>query len=158
MTQYETLSILIACLAAMVSVVVWMGQRKLQREANELQRAQAALAQKQLEILLRQEAGMNKARLSFQLEKEGRASRFVVTNVSEVAARDVEVELLIDPKHSPLVKGDYDQKFPAKRLGPGDSVSLIAALHFGTPLAYNALLKWTNPDGTHDEEEMYTAL
>ncbi len=160
MTQYEILSILISCVAAIISLVVWSGQRKLSRESNELQRATSELAKKQLEILLREERGKNTARLALELVREDRSSfRFRVANVSEVDARDVELELLLkDPARSPIIDSEYAEKFPAKRIAPGGSISLIAALTLGSPTAYNALLKWTNPDGSRSEEETFVAL
>jgi len=159
MTEYEILSVVVACIAAIVSLVVWNGQRRLQREANDLQRAIAELAKKQLEILLREEQGKNTARLSLDLIRDGKTYRFRITNMSDVDARDVEMELLVnDPKNSPLISSEYMEKFPAKRLMPGNSISLIADLHFGSPGAFNALLKWTNPDGSRVQEETYVAL
>lgn len=159
MSIYEALSIVIACIAAMVSLVVWSGQRKLQREANELQRATSELAKKQLELLLREEKGQNTARLSLSIDREGKGFRFRLRNISDVDAKDVEFELLLKrPEDNPLIKSDYEQKFPLKRLQPGESVALIAALHLGSPTAFNALLKWINPDGSRVEEETFAAL
>jgi|ERR1039457_3887885 hypothetical protein len=160
MTRYEVLSILVSCLAAVISLVVWFGQRKLTRESNDLQRATAELAKKQLEILLREEKGKNTARLSLDLVREGKSDfRFRVANISEIDARDVELELLLqDPDNSPIIDSEYAEKFPAKHIAPGNSVSLIAALTLSSPTAYNAILKWTNPDGSRSQEETYVAL
>ena len=160
MTRYEVLSILVSCLAAIISLVVWSGQRKLTREANDLQRATAELAKKQLEILLREEKGRNTARLSLDLVREGKSDfRFRVANISDIDARDVELELLLqDRDNSPIIDSEYAEKFPAKHIAPGNSVSLIAALTLSSPTAYNAILKWTNPDGSRSQEETYVAL
>jgi hypothetical protein len=160
MTQYEVLSILISCVAAVISLAVWSGQRKLAREANDLQRATSELAKKQLEILLREEKGKNTARLSLELVRQSTSTfRFRLTNVSEVDARDVELKLLLkDPARSPIIDSDYTSKFPAPRIAPGTSISLIAALTLSSPTAYNALIKWTNPDGSRIEDETYVAL
>jgi hypothetical protein len=159
MTQYEILSVVLACIAIIVSLVVWAGQRKIQRESNDLQRATSELAKKQLEILLREEKGKNTARLSLDLFKDGKTYRFRITNISDVDARDVDIELLVKkPEDSPIISSEYTEKFPTKKIQPGSSVTLIAALHLGSPTAYNALLKWTNPDGSKSQEETYVAL
>lgn len=160
MTKYEILSIFIACVAALTSLVVWVGQRRLSKEANELQRATAELAKKQLEILLKEEKGKNTTRLTLDLVRESSSSfRFWVKNIGERPAMDVELELVLDEKtRSPIVDSEYQQKFPAKRIDPGNSVSLIAALTLSSPSAYNAVLKWSNADGTRVEEETYVAL
>ncbi|MFH7326449.1 hypothetical protein [Desulfurivibrio sp. C05AmB] len=159
MTKYEFISVILACIAVIVSLVVWFGQRKIQRESNDLQRATSELAKKQLEILLREEQGKDTARLSLGLFRDGKTYRFRITNISEVDAMDVEMDLLVEkPADSPIIASEYAEKFPAKKIPPHSSITLIAALHFGTPTAYNALLKWTNPDGSKVQEETYVAL
>lgn len=130
----------------------------MQREANDLQRATSELAKKQLEILLREEKGKNAARLSFDIFKDGKTYRFRITNISDVDAKNVDLRLLVKPEDSPLVKNDYEAKFPVPKLQPGSSVTLIAAIHLGSPTAYNAVLSWVNPDGTEVSEETYAAL
>ena len=158
MSKYEILSVLLGCIATIVSLVVWAGQRRMQREANDLQRATSELAKKQLEILLREEKGENAARLSFDIFKDGKTYRFRITNISDVDAKNVDLRLLVKPEDSPLVKNDYEAKFPVPKLQPGSSVTLIAAIHLGSPTAYNAVLSWVNPDGTEVSEETYAAL
>lgn len=158
MSKYEILSVVLGCIATIVSLVVWSGQRKIQREANDLQRATSELAKKQLEILLREEKGKDAARLSFDIFKDGKTYRFRITNISDVAAKNVDLRLLVKPEDSPLVKNDYEAKFPVPILQPGSSVTLIAAIHFGSPTAYNAVLSWVNPDGAEVSEETYAAL
>ena len=159
MTPCETLSVVLACIAVIVSLVVWNGQRKIQREANDLQRATSELAKKQLEILLREEKGGNTARLSIDLFRDGKTHRFRITNISDVEARDVDMELLLKrPEDSPIAPSEYAKKFPASKLPPRSSITLIAGLHLGSPMAYIVLLKWTNLDGSKAEEETYVAL
>ena len=159
MTQHEIITLVIAIIAVVISFIAWIGQRKLQSESNDLQRATAELAKRQLDILLREEKGKNTARLSLDLYRDGKNYRFRVTNVGEVEAHDVELKLLVQkPEDNPIIDSEYSEKFPASKLMPGSSISLIAALHLGSPRAYNALLKWTNPDGITLEEETYVAL
>ncbi|MDD2542417.1 MAG: hypothetical protein PHH28_15445 [Desulfuromonadaceae bacterium] len=159
MSKYEILSIVLGCIATFVSLVVWFGQRKIQRESNDLQRATSELAKKQLEILLREEKGKNTARLSFDLFKDGKTYRFRITNISDVEAKNVEFKLLVEkPEDSPLITSDYNSKFPVPVLHPNGSVTLIAALHLGSPTAYNALISWKNPDGSPIQAETYASL
>jgi hypothetical protein len=158
-TQYEILTLVIACIAAIVSLVTWNGQRKLQREANDLQRATSDLAKKQLEILSREDKEKTQARIALDLVKDGKSFRFRISNISTVDAHDVDMELLLDnAKDSPIIKSEYEQKMPAKKLSPGSEVTLIAALHLGSPTAFNARLKWRNPDGSLTEDQTYAAL
>jgi len=159
LTGYEILSVTLGCIAILASLAVWLGQRKIQRESNDLQRATSELAKKQLEILLREEKGKETARLSFDILKDGKTYRFKISNISDVEARNVDLKLILKkPEDSPIIKSDYKSKFPLPILQPGTSVTLIAAIHLGSPTAYNAVLSWTNPDGNSVEEETYAAL
>src|SRR5690606_15664884 len=125
MSQYELLATAIACFAVLVSLIAWNGQRKLQREANDLQRATSKLAEKQLELLLREERGKSVARLSLELFRDGKTYRFRLRNVGEAEARDAEIEMVVQrPEDNPIVPSEYAQKFPVKRLMPGSSVTL----------------------------------
>jgi len=55
MSTFEALSLIVACIAMLVSLAVWAGQRRLQQEANDLQRTMASLAQQQSALLRKQE-------------------------------------------------------------------------------------------------------
>jgi hypothetical protein len=170
MSQYEILATVIACLAVLVSILAWDGQRKLQREmnelyaklqreANDLQQATAELAKRQLELLNREERGKNTARLSLDLFKDGTNYWFRLTNIGEAEARDAEIKILVErPEDNPIVESEYQSKFPAKKLMPGASITLIAAIYLSSPTAFNATLSWVNPDGSRVEEEAYVAL
>lgn len=160
MSHYELLGIAISCIAALISLVVWSGQRKLTRESNDLQRATAELAKKQLELLLREEKGKNTARVALSLLKESRTSyKFHVKNVSEVEATDVEFRVLVkDPSDDPIVESDYKSKFPLKRLTPGEEITTHAAIYISSSGAYNAVLRWKNPDGSQSEDETFVAI
>ena len=159
MTKYEILSITLGSIAALISLVVWFGQRKLQKESNDLQRATSDLAKKQLELLLLEEKGKNAARLSFDIIRDGKTYRFKVTNISDVEAKNVELNLLVEkPDDNPIIASDYNSKFPIPMLQPHSSVTLIAAIHLGSPTAYNAELIWQNPDGNIVKQKTYAAL
>ncbi|MCI0736793.1 MAG: hypothetical protein L0Y50_11085 [Beijerinckiaceae bacterium] len=160
MTFYEIIATALAFAAIAVSVFALRAQRRLQKESNELQRATSELAKKQLELLAREDETHNKARISLDLIKESRNSfRFVLTNIGKVDARNVNLKLLLDnPADSPLIASEVQSKLPAPKLSPGSSLSLIAALHMGSPLAYRAQLTWTNPDGTESADETFASL
>ena len=159
MTNFEILTVVIACIAALISIYTLTEQRKLQKESNELQKATSALAKKQLEIIVREDEEKSSARLKLDLNKDGNGYKFYITNIGNVDARNVELELLLDkPEQSPLMKSDYDSKFPVPKISPGSSISLLAALSMGKPTAFNAKLKWTNPDGEIVEDETFASL
>ena len=159
MSYYEVLSTLLACIAVVMSLAAWTGQRRLQREANDLQRATAELAKKQLEILVREEKGKNSARLSLSLVRDGKSFRLVLRNASEVDAAEVEMAPLLQrPEDNPIIASDYAAKFPVPKLSPGAEVRLLAAIHLGSPSAFNFRVSWKNPDGQKVDEECFVSL
>lgn len=159
MSYYEILSVGVACIAALISLVVWNEQRKLQKESNELQKATSELAKKQLEILVKDDDAKSSARLKLDLISSGRSHKFVITNISSIDALNVNFQLLLSSDDfSPLIASDVDEKLPAPKLPPGSSISLLAAIHDRTPLAYNAKLMWTNPDGEVMNDNTYVCL
>lgn len=159
MSFYEALSLVVACIAVVMSLVAWNGQRKLQRDANDLQRATSRLAEKQLEMLLREEKGKHKARLSAEIFKDGKTYRLRVTNVSEVTARDVGVKILgDDPSQDPLIDSEKKSKLPWPSLAPGLSFTLIVVITLSSATTFNALITWTNPDDEVVEEETFVAI
>ncbi|TAL59352.1 MAG: hypothetical protein EPN84_11350 [Legionella sp.] len=157
MTYYEFLSIIMAAIACIISLIVWFGQRKLQKESNELQRTTSELSKKQLEILSHEQQNSQKTQLTLSLIYSNGSHRFNIENIGKVPARDVEMELM-DPSVDPMPRGEYKSKFPIPILSPGGNTTLLAALHSGTPTGFRALLKWTNPDGSRIEEETYASL
>ena len=160
MTIYEIITGIAAILALVLSAIALILQRRQQKENLELQRATSELAKKQLEILAREDTEKNRAHIALELVKEDRNSyRFVITNVSNVAASNVDLTLLLDkPADSPLIDSERKMKLPAPKLSPGGSLTLIAALHMQSPLSYRAKLTWTNPDGSIADEETYVSL
>ena len=160
MSKFEVITIVIACLSAFISLLAIAGQRKLQREANDMQRATSRLAEKQLEILEREDKLKKEARVRLDLVNEGKGRyRFRLTNISAQEAQNVNLKLLLKKESdNPIIKSEYEKKLPAKILSSGSSISLIAALHMGSPTAYNAVVSWVNPDGTESSYETYASL
>jgi len=160
LSTYEALALIISCLSALIALLAMAGNRKLQKEANDLQRATSKLAEKQLEILDREDKSSGNARVKLDLVKEGKGQfKFYLTNIGEHDARNVDLNLILDkPSDNPIIKSEYEQKLPVPVLSPGSSVSLIAALHLGSPTAYNAVVKWVNPSGKEESYETYAAL
>ena len=149
MTIYEAISVLFSLAALGVSFYTLYSQR-----------ATAELARKQLEQLSAQETERQKAKLTLGLDKTGRGRwKFVLANVSQVAAHEVELKILeISDNLNPIIPAEYKAKFPIPKLSPGSPVTLNAAIMMQSPLAYKALLTWKNPDGTPANEEVFVSL
>jgi hypothetical protein len=154
MSQFEILTLVVSCLAVILSVHTLREQRKLQREANELQRVTAELAKRQIEQLQAQEAARNRTSLAVDLYKQGNSHRLRVSNVGNADALDIRIELEVPQgSESPLVKEELAQKFPVKRLSVGGTVFLLCGIYLDSPPSIEGVVSWSNPDGTAAREE-----
>jgi hypothetical protein len=159
MSDFEVLSILVACIALVISLVTFNGQRRLQREANELQKTTAALSKRQLELIDEQERVKTEAKLSVSLSEDGRGHKLVIRSLGPADATDVEIQSLgTTPEDVLLVKQEVDAKFPVRRLRPSEEIRMIAAVYLGSPLVFKLLLKWRNGDGSPCQEEYTLGL
>ncbi len=160
MTYYEGITTAIAVVALIVSVVAMYRAgvaNKLAKDANDLARAQDALAQLHLQ---QEQERRNKAALSLEMVKVQNQNKFGhsiapsykfnLRNDGAMPATNCQFEILT--AGSPLVTQDYTAKLPAT-LAPGQTLSVLAAVHLGTPSKLDAVVSWTNPDGTKERQE-----
>jgi hypothetical protein len=167
MTTYQILTLLLAALAAVISTISLVRSRQTQTKQLEFQAVTAALAKKQLELLERQD-GLEKqngsentsleekARVTAELVKVGKADyRFVVLNQGRAIATDVTFEIDPASTDNPLVGNECQRKLPFPSLQPGQSFTLIAALHISSAMSYDTHLKWKNPDGSQGVNDMH---
>lgn len=151
-TYFELLSILTACVALVISLVVWHGQRKLQREANELQRATARLSARQLELIEKEEAAAKVAHLDLRLEKQGSGHVLALTNYGPAMAHDIRLTSVGEGvEDSLLMPDELEAKFPMARLLPGTRVGLIARVYLGSPSKFLVRVEWRDGTGEKDE-------
>lgn len=159
MTSFELITTVISFTALALSGYALFTQRRLQRENNELQKATSDLARKQLEMLVRDDHAKTSARIKLDLFRDGKTYRFRLTNISDVDARNVSFNLLLnDGEDNPLIESEVQEKLPAPKLSPGSDMTLIAALHMGTPTAYRARITWKDPDGSEVSNDTYVSL
>lgn len=160
MTYYEGITTAIAVVALIVSAVAMYRAgvaNKLAKDANDLAKAQDALAQLHLQ---QEQDRRNKALVSLEIVKVQNQNKFGhsiapsykfnLRNDSAVSASACQFEILT--ADSPLVAQDYAAKLPAA-LAPGQTLSVLAAVHLGTPSKLDAVVSWTNPDGTQERQE-----
>ena len=152
MSYFELLSILTACVALVVSLVVWNGQRKLQRDANELQRATAALSQRQLELIKKEEAAAKVANLELQLKEQGGRHVLALTNYGPAIAFDVKLTPMeVGAEDSLLMPDELAAKFPAARLLSGMRIGLMASVDLGSPSKLPFRVEWRDGRGVRTE-------
>jgi hypothetical protein len=154
MTEFEILSIISSCIALIISLLVWSGQRKLQREANELQRATAELSRRQLESIKKAEDESKASNIDVSLDVRGKGHALSVTNIGPAIAQDLRVMPLGDGIEECLFfKDEIDAKFPLSRLLPGTSINLTARMYIGSPTKFQIQVTWR--DGTGDRKENF---
>ncbi len=149
-SEFETLTLLISILALIVSMYTFAQQRKLQRETNELQRANSELAKRQLGLLKEDDRRSQNAELTLLLSGSQGAHILTVRNMGRATASNVSIESL--GAFSPLVPQQIDSRFPLDILAPGDEVRLVAAIYVESPDKFKLRLRWNNPDGTNCKE------
>ena len=157
-----TLEIWISLIALIVSVVTLIRSRSYNQQQLDLQRVVSNLAQKQLDLLNAEESertDVGHTNLHIEIVPHGNAHKFVVSNIGEYAARDIEFEL--EPQGrgaNPLIRRDYDEKFPIPILQPGNSVGVLAGFHMGSATAFMVKLKWKEENNEPWEVETYISL
>lgn len=96
--------------------------------------------------------------VSVRVRRHGpRGSRrieFINTGTAE--ARNVDLQTLtpLNGGHEGVLVGDErERKFPAPRLRPGESVSLLAAPTMGSPTEFEVVVGWDDPSGQRRVED-----
>jgi hypothetical protein len=142
MSEWLTVDILLVALAVSV-YALWA------------QRAATAVARMQLEQLSKQETGRHRAKLTLHLEKTAaRKWKFVVTNISEVDAQDVELKLVgINERPSPFFWNKYRKTILVAKLPRKSTTTLVPLCNGRDPRALKAVLTWKNTDGSEGSEE-----
>ena len=159
MTQFEFVSLVLSGVAVLVSLVVWNGQRKLQREANELQRVTADLSRKQLQLIKEQEASKHQAKLALALVPDGRGYKLVLSNNGPADALAVDLRPIgSTAADSFLVESELKDKLPHKRLRSSEQLRFIAAVTPDTPAVQEFHVTWQNADGSTAMEHFAVSL
>lgn len=165
MTLYEILTIVVALAGVAVSFISLRKSRHVDGQQRRLQLKQEELMDLQLQ-LLRDKVGQQSkdhdtptADVRVTLEGFHGRERFVIANWGQGPAKEVDVKIQPRPgRSSPLVQGDYEEKLPIPELLPGDAVKLFAAITFGTGTEFDAILSWTEPDGSRQSRECQVSV
>ena len=108
---------------------------------------------------LKKAAAENKADITVDIVKvTSRDFRFVVSNQGLATATDVDIEIDSSSLDNPMVEGERAAKLPFPRLDPGQSFTLIAALHLRSAMQYSLHLTWKNPGGRIERRDAHVAL
>ena len=149
MTAYEILTSLTAIVAVIISILSLNRTRRIQAKQLEFEAITTALANKQLEILTKEEQLAERAHVTVDLVRVGASDyRFVIMNQGAVVALDVTFEIDSVSPYNPLLRSETERKLPYPSLQPGQSFTLIASFNMQSPLSYDVHLKWQNPNGS----------
>ena len=153
MTDFEAFSIICACFALIVSLVTLSAQRKLQREANELQRVTAELSRKQLDLIQRQEQNAAETEVRVCLSAIGAHYSVLIENIGTATASSVNLECLgSESQRLHLQDMEVKDKLPIEKLRPGESLSLNARVYMESPRVYEVALSWQIASGQSRRE------
>ncbi len=159
MNLQEILTLLVALVGAITGVTSLVRTRRIAAQQLEFQAIAATLAKRQLETLERQASAESKADVTVDLVKVDRTDfRFVLSNRGSVPAADVNFRIAQDSPDDPLVRNECERKLPFPKLDPGQSLTLIAALHMGSALKYATHVTWANPDGSIESRDVHVAV
>lgn len=149
MSKYDLMTLILALLSFLTSLVLWYEKKQLQNEIRTLDDRMSNLELIQNKLL---EDGRNKHKpnLSVELVYYYKNNyKFEISNDGPTEVRDVEMVLLLtNPEQSPISLSEYHSIFPLKKMERGAKIQLPAAITDADQKTYQVLLKWTNPDGT----------
>lgn len=148
---------LIAVLIAFVSLYRTRKQNDIENKLNE---ASLKLTQLQLKTLEMEEVINNSADIGAYFYLDGKSQhRVAVCNKGNAIARNVNFNIkTVRGGKSPLVQGDFDVKFPASSLLPGEEIYLLAAITLDMSPAFDVMVSWDNPDGKSKIKEFRLSL
>ncbi|MDZ7779529.1 MAG: hypothetical protein U5R14_06250 [Gemmatimonadota bacterium] len=96
--------------------------------------------------------------VSVQVIRHGSGStrrvEFINTGNAEATNVDLQELIPLNGGHEKILVGDErERKFPAPKLRPGESVSVLAAPTMGSPTEFEVVVSWDDPSGQRRVED-----
>jgi hypothetical protein len=158
----EAINLVIAAGSLLLAFFAWRSSQNTAKEQLALQRTTARLAERRLEQfeVTQTQNQSKRAALRLAIEPYGKSShRFVLRNVGNASAHNVTFELRPHGYgDNPLVKDDYNEKFPAPVIQPSSEIGILAAFSFESARAFDVFLLWENEDGKLVEDVTFVTL
>lgn len=153
MTNYEILTLFVSCIAVLLSVYTLTQQRKLQREANDLQKATDRLAKHQLAEIAKAEIDRQKAEIEVALGHDGSNYTLQVGNVGMGDASEVNIHFSVPlGVTNPISDGQRERLLPVRKLRSSSWALIPCIIYRDGPLSFEGTVTWKNPDGSQSEE------
>jgi hypothetical protein len=136
-----------------ISLVVWIGQRKLQKEANDLQRFTAELSRRQLLSIEKADLESKIANIDVDIEEGDKCHWVTITNFGPSTATDVSLSLPSgNVDDSPFFPEELEAKFPKDRLIPSGRVAIRAIFFLESAVVLTVQVAWTDGTGKNAKE------
>lgn len=147
----------IAGLALLLSAYATWRTLKFKRKEEEFLDLQAKVNALILEKEQREANQANRAELGAAFVSIGSKNhRLKIFNKGRAVAYNVAVEF---PNGNDIVlESELEEKFPMEAIEPGQSVELIAAIHFGTKAKHVVRLRWVDVDGKEQDKTVHATL
>lgn len=145
----------IAIIALLVSIFSILQSRRTAKEQLKLQKSASKLAEKQLEILKKEENNKSLPRLNVTIQKQGNSHCFYITNTGNVTVYNLNLEFINSPDN-PLFN-DAHEKLPYPELRCNTDLKLRAAFDGDSSSDYKVKLTWENQEGIQSEDIFYTS-
>lgn len=157
MNSFELINLAISLLSIIVAAVALVRSRVLAQEQLRLEKITAELSELQIRMIKEQNRDKDKALFNVNLIRKGKSYCFYIHNKGQGSAYNVSFEL-VDCEDNPLVKHEIEALLPYKELKPNSRITLPAALHYQSPLKYQAKLNWEDKEGNKHDDTFWTSL
>ncbi|WP_103894669.1 hypothetical protein [Pseudomonas sp. NFACC36] len=148
MNFYESLTLLVSCLAIIISTVSLVRTRKISEEQLKLERVTAELSAYQIKEIEEQNSLKDKPVINVRLNRMGDNSELVIANTGQGFAYDIDVEL-VNCSENPLYDAQY--KLPCPELRPRSTVKLGASFYMASPMQYEVRVTWRDALGLQSD-------
>jgi hypothetical protein len=153
MTYFEVLTLLLSCLAVILSLYTLREQRKLQREANDLQKPASELAKRQLAEAEQAASARCVAEIEVELRRERSSATLCIGNTGTADAFDLNIQFDLPPGQGDLIAPEERaRRFPLDRLRMAQWALVPCTVYVETPPVIHGHVSWRNPDGTESRE------
>lgn len=153
MTYFEVLTLLLSCLAVVLSLYTLREQRKLQREANELQKPASELAKRQLAEAEQAANERRVAEIEVELQRDRSNATLRIGNIGTADALDLNIEFDLPSGQGDLITPEERaRRFPLDRLRMAQWALVPCTVFVENPTVIHGHLSWRNPDGTESRQ------
>lgn len=121
-------------------------------------RGQPALIREQLREYREARRAEQRADIRIRLERQSRTAKFVIFNCGGAPGMDIDVQISRADGSDALMPDDRRERVPIPRLDPNGEIRLQCLISSQRRPPFDALLTWTNPDGSEGKHRIQLSL